>query len=206
MAMTDGIRVLIAEDQALVRGALVALLNLERDIDVIADCGDGATAVDLAACHRPDVCLLDIEMPVTDGITATREIRALDDPPRVLILTTFGRAGYLRRAMDSGASGFMVKDSPAEELAEAIRRIHAGLTVIDPALARDSLAAGTSPLTDREAELLRLALTGATVADIASSVHLTQGTVRNHLSRAIAKTHTANRMEAAVTARDLGWI
>jgi two-component system response regulator DesR len=199
------IRLLLADDQALVRGALAALLALEPDLDVVAEVSRGDEVAAAVEAHRPDVCLLDIEMPGLDGIEACRLVAA-EGAARVLMVTTFGRPGYLRRALDAGASGFVVKDTPAAELADAVRRVHAGLRVIDPALATESLVGGTSPLTDREADVLRIALTGAPVAGIAGTLHLSEGTVRNHLSSAIGKTSTRTRVEAAQTARDRGWL
>jgi len=200
------IRVLLAEDQHLVRGALAALLSLEKDITVVAGVADGAAAVRAAAEHRPDVVLLDIEMPVMDGITATARVREAVPTAKVLILTTFGRPGYLRRAMDAGASGFVVKDAEPERLADAVRRVHAGQIVVDPELAVASLERGRNPLTEREREVLRAAEDGATVADVARRLHLSEGTVRNHLSSAIGKTGARNRAEAARTARENGWL
>jgi two-component system, NarL family, response regulator DesR len=200
------IRLLVAEDQHLVRGALSALLGLEPDITVVAEAADGAAAVAAAREHRPDVALLDIEMPVRNGIEATRELRHAAPGTRVLILTTFGRPGYLRRAMDAGARGFIVKDAPADELASAVRRVAAGEVVLDPSLAAASLSAGPSPLTDREADVLRAALPGAAVADIAGTLHLSPGTVRNYLSTAIGKIGARNRIEAAHTAQANGWL
>ena len=204
--MTGRIRIIIADDQALVRGAVTALLSLQADIEVVAECADGAETVDAARRLEPDVCLLDIEMPGMDGLTATQAIRALPNPPKVLIVTTFGRIGYLKRALDAGASGFTVKTAPAGELAEAVRRVHRGLRAIDPVLARESLSSGTNPLTARECDVLRLSLTGDTIAGIAGHLGLSPGTVRNHISHAMAKTHAITRTEAAVTAREHGWI
>ncbi|BCT75675.1 DNA-binding response regulator [Sinomonas cyclohexanicum] len=200
------IRVLLADDQALVRGALAALLDLEPDIDVVGEAGDGAEAVALAATAAPDVVLLDVDMPVKDGIAACSEITRLVPGSRVLMVTTFGRPGYLRRAMQAGASGFVVKDTPARQLAEAVRRVAAGLRVVDPSLAAESLAAGDSPLTDRETEVLREAAGGATAASIARSLFLSEGTVRNYLSSAIGKTGAATRAEAARIAEENGWL
>jgi len=200
------IRVLIAEDQAMVRGALASLLGLEDDIEVVAEVGRGDGVLAAAVAHEPDVALLDIEMPGQDGISAAAEIRAGLPTTRTLILTTFGRPGYLRRAMEAGASGFLVKDSPVEDLAKAIRRVLSGGTVIDPALAGAALSAGSSPLTERERDVLTAALDGATVADIATELHLSESTVRNYLSAAIGKTGTRNRIEAARTARHNGWL
>lgn len=208
--MTPGadtpIRVLIADDQALVRGALVALLGLEHDIEVVAEVGRGDQVVEAVLAERPDVCVLDIEMPGIDGIEATARVRARSPEVRVLIVTTFGRPGFLRRALDAGASGFVVKDTPARQLADAVRRVHAGLRVLDPSLATASLLEGDDPLTGRERDVLRVALTGATVADIADRLHLSQGTVRNHLSQTITKTGTATRYEAARVAQERGWL
>lgn len=200
------IRVLLADDQALVRGALAALLNLEPDLTVVAEVGRGDQVVGAAVSSRADVCLLDIEMPGADGIEAAEQLREQVPGCRSLIVTTFGRPGYLRRAMDAGASGFVVKDTPARELAEAVRRVHAGLRVVDPALATESLLGGPNPLTDRERQVLREAIAGGTVSAIASRVHLSQGTVRNYLSSAIGKTGTATRVEAARVARERGWL
>lgn len=200
------IRVLLADDQALVRGALAALLNLEPDLEVVAEVGAGDEVLDAVRRHRPDVALLDVEMPGMDGIAATAAVRAEFREVRVLIVTTFGRPGYLRRALQAGASGFVVKDTPAAKLADAVRRVHAGLRVVDPVLATDSLVAGDSPLTERETEVLRAARDGASVAVIASRVFLSEGTVRNHLSAAIGKTGAANRAEAVRIAEENGWL
>jgi two-component system, NarL family, response regulator DesR len=200
------IRVLLAEDQHLVRGALVALLALEDDLTVVADVADGRAAVAAAVEHAPDVALLDVEMPVMDGIAATAEIRARAPGTRVVILTTFGRPGYLRRAMDAGASGFVVKDTEPERLADAVRRVCAGRTVVDPALAVASLERGRDPLSEREREVLRAAADGATVAALAVRLSLSEGTVRNHLSSAIGKTGAKTRAEAVWTARGNGWL
>lgn len=199
------IRLLLADDQALVRGALAALLSLEPDLDVVAQVGTGTAAVAAARTGRVDVCLLDIEMP-GGGIEATEVLRREMPHVRVLIVTTFGRPGYLRRAVDAGAAGFIVKDTPASELADAVRRVHAGLRVIDPALAAESITEGRSPLTPRECDVLAIALEGATVAQIAARVYLSQGTVRNYLSSAIGKTGAKTRAEAARVARDRGWL
>ncbi|MGJ0118557.1 response regulator [Williamsia sp. MIQD14] len=204
--MSAPIRLLLADDQALVRGALAALLDLEQDISVVAQVGRGDEVVDAARAADVDVCLLDIEMPGADGIEAAARIKAELPQTRSLIVTTFGRPGYLRRAVEAGASGFVVKDTPAGELADAVRRVHAGLRVIDPTLATESLTDGDSPLTARERDVLRAALDGATVAMIAGQVHLTQGTVRNYLSSAIGKTGASTRGEAAATARRRGWL
>jgi two-component system response regulator DesR len=200
------IRLLLADDQALVRGALSALLSLEPDLDVVAEVGSGDAVLPAVLEHHPDVALLDVEMPGLDGISATAALRAACPSTRVLIVTTFGRPGYLRRALQAGASGFVVKDTPAAELADAVRRVHAGLRVVDPTLATDSLVAGESPLTPRETDVLRAARGGATVAAIARTLCLSEGTVRNHLSSAIGKTGAANRAEAVITADGHGWL
>ncbi|GAB2665369.1 response regulator transcription factor [Prescottella soli] len=200
------IRLLLADDQALVRGALAALLDLEPDLDVVAEVGRGDEVVATAALHHPDVALLDVEMPGLDGISATAALREAAPTTRVLIVTTFGRPGYLRRALLAGASGFVVKDTPARQLADAVRRVHAGLRVVDPALAADSLVSGESPLTDRETEVLLAARDGASVASIAATLFLSAGTVRNHLSSAIGKTGAENRTEAVRIADANGWL
>jgi len=200
------IRLLLADDQALVRGALAALLDLEPDLDVVVQVGTGREAVTAAAEHGPDVALLDVEMPGIDGLSAARALR--DELPtcRVLMVTTFGRPGYLRQAMAAGASGFVVKDTPARQLADAVRRVHQGLRVVDPTLAAESLAQGESPLTGREADVLRVARDGGTVADVAAALFLSEGTVRNHLSSAIGKTGARTRAEAVRVAVDNGWL
>ena len=200
------IRLLLADDQALVRGALAALLALEPDLEVVAEVGSGDQIVAAAGEHRPDVALLDVEMPGMDGIEATQALKRAHPGTRVLIVTTFGRPGYLRRAMQAGADGFVVKDTPARQLADAVRRVHAGLRVVDPLLAADSLTAGDSPLTARESDVLRAARRGASVATIAGGLHLSEGTVRNHLSSAIGKTGAANRTEAVRIADENGWL
>jgi two-component system response regulator DesR len=200
------IRLLLADDQALVRGALAALLDLEPDLEVVAEVGSGDAVVAAAREHRPDVALLDVEMPGLDGIEATRALREALPATRVLIVTTFGRPGFLRRALLAGADGFVVKDTPARQLADAVRRVHAGLRVVDPVLAADSLVAGDSPLTARETDVLRAAREGASVAVVAARLFLSEGTVRNHLSAAIGKTGAANRAEAARIADGNGWL
>lgn len=200
------IRLLLADDQALVRGALAALLELEPDLDVVAEVGRGDEVAAAAALHRPDVALLDVEMPGLDGISATAALREAAPDTRVLIVTTFGRPGYLRRALQAGASGFVVKDTPARQLADAVRRVHAGLRVVDPTLAADSLVSGESPLTERETEVLLAARDGASVASIAATLFLSAGTVRNHLSSAIGKTGAENRTEAVRIADANGWL
>jgi two-component system response regulator DesR len=200
------LRLLVADDQALVRSALAALLSLEPDFTVVAEVGRGDEVVAAAREHRPDVALLDIEMPGADGLSAAAELTAALPSCRVLVLTTFGRPGYLRRAMESGALGFVVKDAPAEQLADAVRRVAAGERVVDASLAATTLAFGPSPLTDRERDVLAAARGGSTVADVAGSLHLSEGTVRNYLSSAIAKTGGRNRVEAATIADDRGWL
>lgn len=200
------LRLLLADDQALVRGALAALLQLESDLDVVAEVPRGDEVVAAVREHRPDVALLDVEMPGLDGIAATAAVRAACPGTRVLVVTTFGRPGYLRRAMEAGASGFVVKDTPARELADAVRRVAGGLRVVDPALAAESLAAGTSPLTERETQVLRAARDGGTAADLASALSLSEGTVRNHLSAAIGKTGARTRAEAVRLAEANGWL
>jgi two-component system response regulator DesR len=200
------IKLLLADDQALVRGALATLLALEPDLEVVAEVGRGDEVVAAAREARPDVALLDVEMPGLDGIGATRSLRAAVPACKVLVVTTFGRPGYLRRALEAGASGFVVKDTPARQLADAVRRVHAGLRVVDPTLAAESLAAGSSPLTARETEVLRAAQDGGTVADLAATLHLSEGTVRNHLSSAIGKTGARTRAEAVRLAEDAGWL
>ncbi|MEU4152553.1 response regulator transcription factor [Streptomyces sp. NPDC026659] len=200
------IRVLLAEDQGMMRGALALLLGLEDDIEVVAQVGAGDAIVPAALEHRPDVALLDIELPGMSGLDAAAELRTQAPGCRVLVLTTFGRPGYLRRAMEAGAAGFLVKDGPVEELARAVRRVLAGETVVDPALAAAALSAGPNPLTAREREALRAAVDGATVADIAVRLHLSESTVRNYLSAAIGKTGTRNRAEAVREARQQGWL
>lgn len=200
------IRLLIADDQALVRGALAALLQLEDDLEVVAEVARGDEVVAAAEEHRPDVALLDVEMPGLDGLTAARLLRAAVPTCRVLMVTTFGRPGYLKQAMSAGASGFVVKDTPARQLADAVRRVHSGLRVVDPALAAESLTQGDSPLTDREADVLQAARGGGTVADVARALFLSEGTVRNHLSSAIGKTGARTRAEAVRVAVDNGWL
>jgi two-component system response regulator DesR len=204
--MTEPIRVLLAEDQGMMRGALALLLNLEDDIEVVAQVGAGDRIVPEALAVRPDIALLDIELPGRSGLDAAAELRERLPDFKVLILTTFGRPGYLRRAMEAGASGFLVKDGPVEDLATAIRRVLAGERVIDPALAATALSAGPNPLTPRERDVLNAAADGATVADIAAKIHLSESTVRNYLSAAIGKTGTRNRLEALRAARHNGWL
>lgn len=209
------IRILLVDDQALIRQAFAALLGLEHDIEVVGQARDGAEAVRLAAEQRPDVIMMDVQMPQSsggqaedspDGITATEKILATDPGIRVIIVTTFGRPGYLRRAMEAGAVGFMVKDAPAEQLIEGIRRVHRGLRVVDPTLAAASLSVGASPLTERETEVLAAAAQGGATSAIARSVFLSEGTVRNHLSAAMGKLGAGTRAEAVRIATENGWL
>ncbi|WP_181782879.1 response regulator transcription factor [Pseudonocardia pini] len=203
------IRVLLADDQAMVRGAIAAMLGLERDIEVVAQAGSGDEVLRAAAEAKPDVALLDVQMPggtVPDGIAAAAELHRSLPSCRIVILTTFGRPGYLARAMLAGASGFVVKDSPPEQLADAVRRVHQGLRVVDPVLAAESLSSGASPLTARERDVLLAAADGATVSTMARRLHLSEGTVRNHLSAAIGKTGSRTRAEAVRTADERGWL
>jgi two-component system response regulator DesR len=200
------IRVLLAEDQTLVRGALRALLDLEEDIEVVGEVGRGDEVVAAARACAPDVALLDIEMPGMDGIEAAGRLAAEVPGCRAVVLTTFGRPGFLRRAMEVGAAGFLVKDSPVAELARAIRAVVAGERVIDRDLAAAALALGATPLSAREADVLRAAAGGATVADIAGRLFLSEGTVRNYLSSAIGKTGARTRVEAARVAEEKGWL
>lgn len=200
------IRLLIADDLAMVRGALAALLDLENDLEVVGQVGRGDEVVDACREHRPEVVLMDVEMPGMDGIAASAALRRAMPEVRVLVVTTFGRPGFLRRAMQAGVQGFVVKDTPATQLADAVRRVNEGLRVVDPQLAADSLAFGESPLTAREAEVLKAASDGGTVADIARSVHLSEGTVRNHLSSIIGKTGGRTRADALRIADENGWL
>jgi len=200
------IRVLLAEDQGMMRGALALLLRLEPDIDVVGEVDRGDAVLATALRERPDVALLDIEMPGTDGLAVAADLHRQLPGCRVLILTTFARPGYLRRAMEAGASGFLAKDGPVQALADTIRRVLAGERVVDPALAAAALAVGPDPLTDRERDALREAADGSTLADVAGRLHLSEATVRNYLSSAITKTGTRNRIEAARVARDNGWL
>ena len=198
------IRVLIAEDQSLVRGALVALLSAEPDIEVVAECATGTEALRLVKEQPIDVALLDIEMPGLNGLDVAKELAG--HPCRCLIVTTFGKAGYVKRAMEAGVDGFIVKDTPPEELADAIRRVHAGLRVIDPTLARDSLLAPDNPLSERETQVCQQLFQGKSSPAIAKALHLSPGTVRNHISSIMSKTGAGNRFEAAHVAKANGWI
>jgi two-component system, NarL family, response regulator DesR len=200
------IRVLLAEDQGTVRGALAALLRLEADLEVVAEVDRGDAVVATALARRPDVALLDIEMPGSDGLAAAKALHEQLPSCRIVILTTFGRSGYLRRAMESGAVGFLLKEAPASQLAVAIRRVMEGDRVVDPELALTALAEGNNPLTIREREVLSVARSGASLAAIAARLTLSEGTVRNHLSMAIQKLGAHNRMEAARLAEEKGWL
>jgi two-component system response regulator DesR len=200
------IRVLIAEDQAMVRGALVSLLRFEDDIEVVAEAERGDDAVAAARKHRPDVALLDIELPGLDGITVAGELARELPETRSLILTTFGRPGFMRRALEAGARGFLLKDAPASELAAAIRTVAAGGTAIDSALAAAAITEGESPLTPRELEVLAAAAGNETAADIAATLFLSEGTVRNYLSTAMRKLGARNRREAVDIAEQKGWL
>lgn len=200
------IRLLLADDQGLVRGALAALLGLEPDLEVVAQVARGDEVLAAARAHAIDVALLDVEMPGMDGIEVCRQLTEHLPHVHSLIVTTFGRPGFLRRAVEAGAGGFVVKDTPAGELADAVRSVHDGIRVFDPTLATESLLDGMNPLTEREQDVLRVALTGVPVNDIARQIHLSHGTVRNYLSSAIGKTHTATRAEAAQVAQRRGWL
>lgn len=200
------VRVLLAEDQAMVRGALSALLSLEPDIEIVAEASRGDEVLPATLDALPDVALLDIEMPGGDGLSAAAQLKERLPACRVIILTTFGRAGYLKRAMESGALGFMLKDAPATELASAIRRVAGGERVVDPGLAAAALSEGGDPLTDRERDVLRASADGATIGDVAAKLYLSEGTVRNYLSTAIKKLGSRNRVEAARLAERKGWL
>jgi two-component system, NarL family, response regulator DesR len=200
------IRVLIAEDQGMVRGALASLLSLEDDIEVVAEVGRGDEVLGAARAGRADVALLDIEMPGLDGISAAAELARELPGTRTLILTTFGRPGYIRRAIEGGAGGFLLKDAPAEQLADAIREVADGGRVIDPGLAAAAISDGVSPLTEREHDVLVAAIDHATAAEISARLYLSEGTVRNYLSAAIRKLGARSRGEAIAIARDKGWL
>jgi len=200
------IRIMIAEDQAMVRQALVALLGLEPDIEVVAQAATGDEALAMATKHQPDVAVLDIEMPGPSGIDVARQLRRDGFGGKIVIVTTFGRPGYLRAAMAAGASGFLLKDAPAVQLAQAIRRVTAGERVVDPALAAAALAEGESPLTSRETDVLGAAASHDAISEIASRLHLSPGTVRNHLSAAMQKLGARNRAEAVQMAQRKGWL
>ncbi len=200
------IRLLLADDQALVRGAIASLLDLEVDLEVVAQVGRGDEVVTAARASRADVALLDVEMPGLDGIGAARALRLEYPACRALIVTTFGRPGYVRLALEAGASGFIVKDTPSGQLADAVRRVAAGDRVVDPTLAAESLAAGPSPLSRRETDVLIALRQGNSSAEVAAQLHLSEGTVRNHLSAAIGKTGARNAPEAARIAAENGWL
>lgn len=200
------IRVLLAEDQTMLRGALAALLELESDITVVGQAANGREALKLARLHCPDVIVTDIEMPEKTGLELAAELKLTHSPVRIVILTTFARPGYLRRALDAGARGYLLKDRPAAELAEAIRRVHSGLRAIDPGLAAEAWSADEDPLSDRERQILQRAADGRSSAEIAAELRLSEGTVRNYLSEAIAKLGAANRTDAARIARTRGWL
>jgi len=214
--MSAPIRVLVADDQAILRSGLVALLRLEQGIEVVGEAADGAGTLAAVAEHRPDVLLLDVQMPSgtaadgtagpADGIEVAELLQHDGGAPRIIVLTTFGRAGYLRRTMEAGAAGFMVKDTPVEQLVDAVRRVHGGMRVVDPELAAQSLAVGPSPLTAKETEVLQAAAAGGSTAAIAARLFLSEGTVRNHVSAAIGKLGVGNRAEAVRSASDNGWI
>jgi two-component system response regulator DesR len=203
---TAKIRVLIAEDQTMLRGALAALLSLEPDITVVAQASNGREAHKLTLTLAPDVVVTDIEMPEMTGLEFASALKDTTSKSRVIILTTFARPGYLRRALDAGARGYLLKERPASELAEAIRRVHAGLRAVDPALAAEAWSADEDPLTDRERSILQRAADGRSSAEIAADLRLSEGTVRNYLSEAIAKLGAANRIDAARIARARGWL
>jgi len=200
------VRVLLAEDQAMVRGALSALLSMEEDVEIVAEASRGDEVLPAALDAFPDVALLDIEMPGGDGLSAAAELKERLPACRVVILTTFGRAGYLKRAMEAGAVGFLLKDAPAAELASAMRRVMAGERVVDPVLAASALSEGGDPLTDRERDVLAASTDGVTIGDIAAELYLSEGTVRNYLSTAIKKLGVRNRVEAARLAERKGWL
>jgi two-component system response regulator DesR len=205
MSSGHSIKLVLAEDQAMVRGALAALLGLEPDIEVVAACANGATALVAVQTHMPDLLVTDIEMPELTGLELAERVRALDLPTRVVIVTTFARAGYLRRALDAGVRGYLLKDAPAEKLAAALRLVHQGGRAIDPQLAVAAWG-DEDPLTDRERQVLRLAGEGSKSSDIADTLGLSSGTVRNYLSEAIGKLGAENRIEAYRMARQRGWL
>jgi two-component system response regulator DesR len=202
----SAIRVLLAEDQTMLRGALAALLDLEPDIAVIAQAGNGREALKLALQCAPDVIVTDIEMPERTGLEVAADLKLAECKARVIILTTFARPGYLRRALDAGARGYLLKERPASELAQAIRRVHSGLRAVDPALAAEAWGADEDPLSDRQRQVLQQAGEGRSTNEIAADLHLSEGTVRNYLSEAIASLGAANRIDAARIARSRGWL
>jgi two-component system, NarL family, response regulator DesR len=205
-ATSNKIRVLLAEDQTMLRGALAALLELEPDITVIAQAANGREAFKLARDIKPDIVVTDIEMPEMTGLELAAALKQAESKSRVVILTTFARPGYLRRALDAGARGYLLKERPASELAEAVRRVHSGLRAVDPALAAEAWSADEDPLSDRERQILQRAGDGRSSSEIAAELHLSEGTVRNYLSEAIAKLGAANRVDAARIARSKGWL
>ncbi len=200
------IRLLLVEDQSLVRGALATLLSLEPDFEVVGEVARGDEVLSQVESLRPDIVLLDIELPGRNGLDVARELAEHGAPSRVMMLTTFGRPGYLRRAIAAGAAGFMLKDAPVDALAAGIRRIAEGGRVVDPGLAAEALKQGTSPLTERETDVLRVSAAGASIAEMALTLHLAEGTVRNHLSTAIQKLGARNRLEAVLQAERMGWL
>lgn len=200
------IRVMIVEDQAMVRGALAALLALERDLEIVAECADAESALDVVVNTKPDIVLMDVGLPGMNGIDAIARMREVAPSAQSIVLTTFGRPGYLRSALDSGAVGFLLKDAPASQLANAIRQVHAGGRAIDPDLAMDALTLGANPLTPRQRDVLRLTLLGRSVSEMAAEISLTAGTVRNYLSEAISAVGAANRIDAARIAESRGWL
>lgn len=204
--MSDTIKIVLADDQALVRGALASLLSLEPDFEVVGQVGRGDEVLDLVRESGATVALLDVEMPGLDGLAVARLLRDSGTGCRSLIVTTFGRPGYLRRALESGASGFVVKDTPSDQLADAVRRVAAGLHVVDPSLATESLVTGRSPLSARETDVLLSLRSEGSISDVALALHVSEGTVRNHLSSAIGKTHARNGSEAVRIAADNGWL
>lgn len=203
---TNPIRVLLVEDQTMLRGALASLLELEPDITVVAQAANGREALKLLKLQSPDVVVTDIEMPERTGLELAADLKLAESKARVIILTTFARPGYLRRALDAGARGYLLKERPASELAEAIRRVHKGFRAIDPALAAEAWSADEDPLSERERQILQRAGEGRSSAEIAAELHLSDGTVRNYLSEAIAKLGAANRVDAARIARSRGWL
>jgi two-component system, NarL family, response regulator DesR len=200
------IRILLAEDQAMVRGALSALIGLEADLEVVAEAARGDEALAAALNIKPDVALLDIEMPGGDGLSIAQALKENLPSCRVIILTTFGRAGYMRRAMESGAMGFLLKDAPPSELASAIRLVMEGRRIVDPGLAAAALTEGENPLTARERDVLRMSSSGASIKDVAKQLNISSGTVRNYLSTAIQKLGSQNRIEAVRVAEQKGWL
>jgi two-component system response regulator DesR len=200
------IRVLIAEDQAMVRGALKALISLEKDIEVVAEVGRGDEVLAAALAAKPDIALLDVEMPGMDGLAVARALRDRLPECRALMLTTWARPGLVRRAMENGAQGYLLKDAPAQDLVRAIRRCAEGMSVIEPGLAIEALTEGANPLSPRECEVLTESARGGTIADVATALSLSEGTVRNHLSAAIQKLDARNRADAARVAKEKGWL